>query len=98
MTHVGRLKDRPTSEVVILVLAFVIAISVLFTPPAVLIVDVMTDRDTRQTIESYVNLMNVIVGAVVGYISARHSAMGDPFDSKPDSDVAPPTETKGPDL
>lgn len=66
------LKERPTSELVVLVLATTVAVLLVASVVFVGVLEIThPDADTSGAISSITNTITLLVGAVVGYLAGR---------------------------
>ena len=65
---------QTTADFIAIVFTFVIAAVLLLTPPLILILELTTDSDTTGIIEAESEVLQVIVGALIGYIAGRGEA------------------------
>lgn len=66
------LGERATADVVVIILAVLIGLSILLSGAAVFVLEILhPEYDTSVAVETSGELMAVIVGAVVGYIAGR---------------------------
>lgn len=64
--------DRPTGDLVVLMLAAMVALVALLSATAVLVLAVLDPaRDLTLAIQGITDFMGIIVGAVVGFVAGR---------------------------
>lgn len=85
----GRLDDRPTSDIVVLILATIIGITVLLAGLGIVLVELIRPEvDTSESVAAFSDVVSAIVGAVVGYLAGKRNP--DPVTHPgPGSDAAP---------
>ena len=81
MVTVRRLANRPTADLVVLLLAGLVAVIVVTAVAGVLVIALVRPRaDVGGVVHSLSDVTNTLIGAVVGYIAGRGLAAKPPPD------------------
>lgn len=76
MPNKGYLRERTTGEIVILMLAFVVVVTILMATLTVTLIELIyPDQDTDSTVRMINDTTNVILGAVIGYVAGRKEGL-----------------------
>lgn len=66
------LGDRPTTEIVLLILAVTIALTLLLTGAGIFILSLLQpERDQTVAVSALGNVIGAVLGAVLGYLAGR---------------------------
>jgi P pilus assembly chaperone PapD len=78
MPNKGYLYERTTGEIVILMLAFVVVVTILMATVTVAVIEIVyPDQNTDETVRMINDTTNVILGAVIGYVAGRKEGLFD---------------------
>jgi hypothetical protein len=68
-----RLRDRPTTDLAVLIMIMLIAVIMIIASVTVAIIEIRTggEADSKTTVNLIGNVVKVLIGAIVGYVAGR---------------------------